>query len=117
MLYFDPADHKDTAIKITDDDIQEADRYVRAVMARIGVNAIVGPIPYEVSRLAVAVAYRNRALLSAGRGINGGDDIFMIKHKAYDAQVKYWEPMITPELLVGKEQKRTLSPCIPIVRA
>lgn len=117
MPYFDPGDHKDTAIKITEDDIQEADQYVGAVLARVGVSAIIGPVPYEVSRLAVAVAYRNRALLQAGRGVSGGDDVFMIKYKAYDSQVKYWEPMITKELLLGKEQKRTLSPCIPIVRA
>lgn len=116
MSYFDPSECKDSTIKITEDDIQEATRYIDALLVRIGVSAIVGPVPHEVRSLAVAIAYRNRALFAAGRGVSGGDDVFMIKYKAYSDQVRYWEPLITPELLKQETQKRSLSPNISMGR-
>lgn len=116
MPYFTIDECKDITVKITNEDIDEADHYIAALMTRIGVSGMVSPAPYEVKRLAIAVAYRNRALLSSTRGRDGGDDVYMIKYRAYDSQVKYWEALVTPELLLGRTQRKTLAPCIPLAR-
>ena len=69
-------------------------------------------------RLAIAVAYRHRALLMSGRG-NGIKevDVYMAKYKAYDAEAKSWETRITPALLLGKSQAAAISPSFSIWRS
>ncbi|MHC1760527.1 MAG: hypothetical protein AB9917_13665 [Negativicutes bacterium] len=119
MNYFELSECSDTIIKLTEADRQEANQYVEALIVRIGVRvAAITTVPYELKRLAMAVAYRNRALLSSGRGNGVSDvDVYMAKYKAYAAEVKSLEPLITPTLLLGTAQSVTLSPSFSIQRS
>lgn len=106
MSYCNIDESDDIMIKITDDDAAAADRYVDALLVRIGVKApLTGEIPYEVSQLALAEAHRRRALLLSGPGGGMGEnDAYMAKYKAYVKEVSRWEMLITPELLKGAPQ-------------
>lgn len=116
MAYFQIDEYKDVTVKITQEDVTEADKYIDALLRRIGAKSVPVPVPYEVVRLAVAVAYRNRALLSSTRGINGAEDVYMLKYNVYDKQVRQFESLITLELLEGKKQRKVVAPCITVLR-
>lgn len=118
MEYFDLSESRDTMIKITEEDLQESTRYVDALLQRQGISLSPGFIPHEVRRLAIAVAHRNRALLLSGRGNGMSEtDAYMAKYKAYDAEAKSWEILITPDLIMGVPKKKTFSPNIALGRS
>ena len=119
MNCFELSECTDNLIKLTEDDRQEAGRYIDAMIVRLGVRPeAVTSVPYELKRLTIAVAYRHRALLMSGRG-NGIKevDVYMAKYKAYDAEAKSWETRITPALLLGKSQAAAISPSFSIWRS
>ena len=105
MSYCDIAS-SDIMIKITSEDVEAAGKYIDALLVRLGVAApLTGTIPYEVNQLAQAVAHRRRALLLSGPGGGMGEsDAYLAKYKAYDKEVSRWEPLVTPELILGAPQ-------------
>lgn len=112
-------DNFDTLIKITDENIEEATRYVESLAASLGVTAIVSPTPYEVKMLALNYACARRALYLSGKSprsaIDG--DAYQAKYKMYVAEAAKWESRLTAELLSGTSATRRTLMSIPMFRS
>lgn len=105
MSYCAITDSSDIMIKISSDDVEAADKYIDALLTRIGVTVPLSAVPYEVNQLALALAHQRRSLLLSGPGGGMGEnDAYMAKYKAYTKEVSRWEPLITPALINGQEQ-------------
>ena len=108
---------------VTDDEIEQTDRYLEDLALGLGVPdaKIVNPLSYRVYRLCECYCFMLTAWKQSrmnDQGNANGYDAYALKYREYKALVSELEALITADMLTGQSsvKRRTFPSSIPLYR-
>jgi len=97
--YAGPADCTDPVVTIEESDLEDADKYIRTLLRRIGIDPDIALPDADGLDLLRRLAVAHAQMIAALRGAADGETVLWRKHDSYRAQAAGLEKSVNAETL------------------